>query len=124
MLGNENYASDSFSFLASTSSESPSSLTFDSFFISECASEDVQHLAKKQLSEDQIIILKAYHDLNLLNIIDNEVRIYEEVRKLDFLYWVESKLNDLGFLFQENLLMQVLMRWVIWSQVELLVKSV
>ena len=63
---------------------------------------DVQHLAKKQLSEDQIIILKAYHDLNLLNIIDNEVRIYEEVRKLDFLYWVESKLNDLGFLFQEN----------------------
>ena len=63
---------------------------------------DVQHLAKKQLSEDQIIILKAYHDLNLLNIIDNEVRIYEEVRKLDFLYWVENKLNDLGFLFKEN----------------------
>ena len=50
----------------------------------------------------QKIILKAYHDLRLINILDNTVRIKEEVRKLDYLYWVNDQLKTLGFEFLEH----------------------
>ena len=54
------------------------------------------------LNEDQKTILKAYHDLKLLNVVDNEFRIYEDVRKLDYLYWLKDKLHTLGFTYIEH----------------------
>ena len=54
------------------------------------------------LNEDQKTILKAYHDLKLLNVDDNEFRIYEDVRKLDYLYWLKDKLHSLGFTYIEH----------------------
>ena len=54
------------------------------------------------LNEDQKTILKAYHDLKLLNVVDNEFRIYEDVRKLDYLYWLKDKLHSLGFGYIEH----------------------
>ena len=63
---------------------------------------DVQTALNDQPNEEQKDILKAYHDLKLLKSIDSEIRIFEEVRKLDFLYWVENKLKSLGFIFCEE----------------------
>ena len=54
------------------------------------------------LNEDQKTILKAYHDLKLLNVVDNEFRIHEDVRKLDYLYWLKDKLHSLGFGYIEH----------------------
>ena len=54
------------------------------------------------LNEDQKTILKAYHDLKLLNVVDNEFRIHEDVRKLDYLYWLKDKLHSLGFTYIEH----------------------
>ena len=54
------------------------------------------------LNEDQKTILKAYHDLKLLNVVDNEFRIHEDVRKLDYLYWLKDKLHSLGFTYVEH----------------------
>ena len=54
------------------------------------------------LHEDQKTILKAYHDLKLLNAVDNEFRIHEDVRKLDYLYWLKDKLHSLGFTYVEH----------------------
>tara|TARA_B100000768_G_scaffold44447_1_gene43216 strand:- start:1004 stop:2146 length:1143 start_codon:yes stop_codon:yes gene_type:complete len=54
------------------------------------------------LNEDQKTILKAYHDLKLLNAVDNEFRIHEDVRKLDYLYWLKDKLHSLGFTYIEH----------------------
>ncbi|MDB2461256.1 6-carboxytetrahydropterin synthase [Gammaproteobacteria bacterium] len=54
------------------------------------------------LNEDQRTILKAYHDLKLLNVIGNKLHIHEEVRKLDYLYWLNEKLSSLGFTFTEH----------------------
>jgi 6-pyruvoyl tetrahydropterin synthase/QueD family protein len=59
-------------------------------------------LINKELNDDQKTILKAYHDLKLLNVIGNEVHIHEEVRKLDYLYWLNDKLHSLGFTFTEH----------------------
>ena len=53
-------------------------------------------------NEDQKTILKAYHDLKLLNVVDNEFRIHEDVRKLDYLYWLKDKLHSLGFTYIEH----------------------
>ena len=63
---------------------------------------DVQTVANDELNEQQKDILKAYHDLKRLKSINSEIRIFEEVRKLDFLYWVENKLKTLGFMFHEE----------------------
>ena len=63
---------------------------------------DVQTVANDELNEQQKDILKAYHDLKRLKSINSEIRIFEEVRKLDFLYWVENKLKTLGFMFCEE----------------------
>jgi hypothetical protein len=63
---------------------------------------DVHTAPNDQPNEEQKDILKAYHDLKLLKSIDSEIRIFEEVRKLDFLYWVENKLKSLGFMFCEE----------------------
>ena len=54
------------------------------------------------LNEDQKTILKAYHDLKLLNVVDDEFRIHEDVRKLDYLYWLKDKLHTLGFTYIEH----------------------
>jgi len=54
------------------------------------------------LNEDQRTILKAYHDLKLLNLIGNKLHIHEEVRKLDYLYWLNDKLSSLGFTFTDH----------------------
>ena len=59
-------------------------------------------LIKKDLSHDQRTILRAYHDLKLMNVIGGEIRISEDVRKLDYLYWVKNKLLDLGFTYTED----------------------
>ena len=63
---------------------------------------DVRTVANDELNEQQKDILKAYHDLKRLKSINSEIRIFEEVRKLDFLYWVENKLKTLGFMFCEE----------------------
>ena len=63
---------------------------------------DVRTVANDELDEQQKDILKAYHDLKRLKSINSEIRIFEEVRKLDFLYWVENKLKTLGFMFCEE----------------------
>ena len=62
----------------------------------------VRTVANDELNEQQKDILKAYHDLKRLKSINSEIRIFEEVRKLDFLYWVENKLKSLGFMFREE----------------------
>lgn len=62
----------------------------------------VRTVANDELNEQQKDILKAYHDLKRLKSINSEIRIFEEVRKLDFLYWVENKLKTLGFMFHEE----------------------
>ena len=63
---------------------------------------ELHSFEKKIPNDEQRTILKAYYDLNLLNTLDNEVMIFEEVRKLDYLYWVREKVQDLGFLFKES----------------------
>ena len=63
---------------------------------------ELHSFEKKIPNDEQRTILKAYYDLNLLNTLDNEVIIFEEVRKLDYLYWVREKVQDLGFLFKES----------------------
>jgi len=63
---------------------------------------DVRTVSNDQPNEQQKDILKAYHDLKRLKSINSEIRIFEEVRKLDFLYWVENKLKTLGFMFCEE----------------------
>ena len=63
---------------------------------------NVRTVANDELNEQQKDILKAYHDLKRLKSINGEIRICEEVRKLDFLYWVENKLKTLGFMFCEE----------------------
>ena len=47
-------------------------------------------LVNNQANKEQQNILKAYHDLKLLINADNNIHIYEEVRKLDYLYWIEK----------------------------------
>ena len=59
-------------------------------------------LSNNQVNKEQQNILKAYHDLKLLINVDNNIHIYEEVRKLDYLYWIENKLSSLGFKFYEE----------------------
>ena len=68
----------------------------------EVRKSDVRTVSNDQPNEEQKDILKAYHDLKLLKSINSEIRIFEEVRKLDFLYWVENKLKTLGFMFNEE----------------------
>ena len=68
----------------------------------EVRKSDVRTVSNDQPNEEQKDILKAYHDLKLLKSINSEIRIFEEVRKLDFLYWVENKLKTLGFMFSEE----------------------
>ena len=62
----------------------------------------LQTISNNNPNEEQKNILKAYQDLSLLKVVDSEIHIYEEIRKLDYLYWVENKLNNLGFIFHEN----------------------
>ena len=59
-------------------------------------------LSNNQANKEQQNILKAYHDLKLLINVDNNIHIYEEVRKLDYLYWIENKLSSLDFKFHEE----------------------
>ena len=68
----------------------------------EVRKSDVRTVSNDQPNEEQKDILKAYHDLKRLKSINSEIRIFEEVRKLDFLYWVENKLKTLGFMFNEE----------------------
>ena len=51
-----------------------------------------QH-SKRALDDDQSTILKAYHDLGLLVSDEKEIQIYEEVRKLNYLFWLKDKLK-------------------------------
>ena len=56
----------------------------------------LQTISNNNPSEEQKNILKAYQDLSLLKVVDSEIHIYEEIRKLDYLYWIENKLSNLG----------------------------
>ena len=69
---------------------------------SEDKKSDVRTVSNDEPNEQQKDILKAYHDLKRLKSINSEIRIFEEVRKLDFLYWVENKLKTLGFMYREE----------------------
>ena len=59
-------------------------------------------LINKEPDQMQKTILKAYHDLNLLYIENEEIVIYEDVRKLEYLFWIEEKLKNLGFKYVEE----------------------
>lgn len=59
-------------------------------------------LTYKEPNSVQKTILKAYHDLRLINIADNIVKINEDVRKLDYLFWINEQLKTLGFEFLEH----------------------
>ena len=59
-------------------------------------------LINKEPDQLQKTILKAYHDLNLLYIENDEIIIYEQVRKLEYLFWIEKKLQNLGFKYVEE----------------------
>jgi len=59
-------------------------------------------LITKKPNQIQKTILRAYHDLNLLYIEDDEIIIYEDVRKLEYLFWVERNLQSLGFKYVEK----------------------
>tara|TARA_B100000900_G_scaffold386421_1_gene376882 strand:+ start:2705 stop:3850 length:1146 start_codon:yes stop_codon:yes gene_type:complete len=66
--------------------------------------KNLKELSNIVLNDDQKTILKAYHDLNLLIVKENEIHIHEEVRKLNFLFWIKDKLHNLNFQFiEENL---------------------
>ncbi len=69
---------------------------------SEDKKSDARTVSNDEPNEQQKDILKAYHDLKRLKSINSEIRIFEEVRKLDFLYWVENKLKTLGFMYREE----------------------
>jgi len=56
----------------------------------------------KNLNAEQKTILKTYFDLKLLDTSENEIKIREEVRKLNYLYWLKNKLSNLGFSFIDN----------------------
>ena len=45
------------------------------------------------LDDDQKTILKAYFDLGLLVSEENDIRIYEDVRKLNYLFWIQERLK-------------------------------
>jgi len=59
-------------------------------------------LKNKDLNQDQRIILKAYYDLKLIKVTDEEIQIYEDVRKLNYLYWLKDKLHNLEFNYVEE----------------------
>ena len=66
--------------------------------------KNLKELSNIVLNDDQKTILKAYHDLNLLIVKEKEIQIHEEVRKLNFLFWLKDKLHNLNFQFiEENL---------------------
>ncbi len=51
------------------------------------------------LDDDQKTILKAYFDLGLLISEENEIRIYEDVRKLNYLFLDTKKVKKIKFSF-------------------------
>ena len=59
-------------------------------------------VSNKNLNQMQKVILKAYHDLSLMKVVDDEIHIYEDVRKLNYLYWLKDKLNNLEFCYVEE----------------------
>ena len=59
-------------------------------------------LENKNLNQDQRIILKAYYDLKLIKVTDEEIQICEDVRKLNYLYWLKDKLHNLEFNYVEE----------------------
>ena len=64
--------------------------------------KDLKQYSKRALDDDQSTILKAYHDLGLLVSDEKEIQIYEEVRKLNYLFWLKDKLKALDFQFTEE----------------------
>jgi len=53
-------------------------------------------------NQEQKNILKACHDLNMLQFSDNEMHIKEDVRKIEYLFWLNEKLKPLGFKYTEE----------------------
>ena len=53
-------------------------------------------------NQEQKNILKACHDLNILQFLDNEMCINEDVRKIEYLFWLNEKLKTLGFRYTEE----------------------
>ena len=53
-------------------------------------------------NQEQKDILKACHDLNILQFSDNEMHINEDVRKIEYLFWLNEKLKTLGFKYTEE----------------------
>ena len=53
-------------------------------------------------NQEQKDILKACHDLNMLQFSDNEMHINEDVRKIEYLFWLNEKLKTLGFEYTEE----------------------
>ena len=53
-------------------------------------------------NQEQKDILKACHDLNILQFLDNEMCINEDVRKIEYLFWLNEKLKTLGFKYTEE----------------------
>ena len=54
------------------------------------------------LDDDQKTILKAYFDLGLLISEENDIRIYEDVRKLNYLFWIHYYFFEIEFYFKKE----------------------
>ncbi len=59
-------------------------------------------ISKKVSNDFQKVILKSYHDLNILNQKDSKIFINENVRKLNYLFWLQDQLRGLGFSYKEE----------------------
>ncbi len=63
--------------------------------------EILKKLVNVKITEKQKTILKAYNDLNKLIFKGGYIYIYEEVRKLNYLFWLNDQLSSLGFRYED-----------------------
>ena len=61
----------------------------------------LKNVVNAKTTEKQKTILKAYSDLNKLVLKDGRIYIYEEVRKLNYLFWLNDQLSSLGFEYED-----------------------
>ena len=64
--------------------------------------EILKKLVNVKITEKQKTILKAYNDLNKLIFKGGYIYIYEEVRKLNYLFWLNDQLSSLGFRYEDH----------------------
>jgi len=78
----------------------PIETLIDSFASNE-TKKNLKNVANVKITKKQSAILKAYSDLNKLILKNDSIYIYEEVRKLNYLFWLNDQLSSLGFEYQD-----------------------